>query len=168
MKPSIPACAALLTLAGCLNPFAPALENAPGESASVIGDQHTIDGALQKFRQSYAFRDSTLYGEVLAGDFIFLYRDYDQGVDVYWGRDDDMRTTYGLFQNTERLDLVWNNTTAESGDSLRMNITKGFNLTVTFNPSDIIRIDGYANLTFTRRSQDDIWMLTRWNDQSNF
>jgi len=46
-------------------------------------------------------------------------------------------------------------------------VKRGFNLTVTFNPSDIVYVSGYANLTLERIRTQDPWMIVRWNDESN-
>lgn len=156
--------------AGCTNPFAPGLDDSPSGGTSILGDQHQIDGVFQNFKQAYAFRDTTIYGQVLAQNFIFIYRDYDKGVDVFWGRDEDIRTTHGLFQNVQRLDLVWNTIISSSvePDSLKATIVRNFNLTVTFSPSDIVRVDGYANWTLERTVTTDVWKITRWRDESNF
>lgn len=151
----------------CVNPFAPKLGDGSG-SQSILGDQRTVDGVFQNFKQAYLFRDTTIYGQLLAPNFIFIYKDYDKGADIFWGRDDDMRTTYGLFQNAQRLDLVWNTTIAEAGDSLKLTLTRNFNLTVTFNASDIMRLDGYANISLERSQQSDNWRITQWRDESNF
>jgi hypothetical protein len=152
----------------CVNPFAPKLNDNSGVNGSILGDQRTVDGVFQNFKQAYLFRDTTIYGQLLAPNFLFVYKDYDKGADVFWGRDDDMRTTYGLFQNAQRLDLVWNTTIAEAGDSLKLTLTRNFNLTVTFNASDIMRLDGYANISLERSQQSDIWRITQWRDESNF
>ena len=155
---------------GCNNPFAPRLDTSPSNGSTILGDQHQIDGVFQNFKQAYAFRDSTIYGQLLAPDFIFIYRDYDKGVDVFWGRDDDIRTTYGLFQNVQRLDLVWNTiiTSNIEPDSMKATVIRNFNLTVTFNANDIVRVDGYANWTLERAQPGDVWKITRWRDESNF
>jgi hypothetical protein len=152
----------------CLNPFAPKLDDNSGLSDTILGDQKTVDGVFQNFKQAYLFRDTTIYGQLLAPNFIFIYKDYDKGADVFWGRDDDMLTTNGLFQNAQRLDLVWNSTIAVDGDSLSLTLTRNFNLTVTFTPSDIQRVDGYANITLERSQQSDNWKISRWRDESNF
>ncbi len=159
-----------IAVCGCLNPFAPALDNSNQTGGSILGDQRTVDGVFQNFKQAYLFKDTTIYGQVLAPDFIFVYRDYDVGVDVFWGRDDDMRSTNGLFQNAQSLDLVWNNTIPISGDTtdVKVNVTRNFNLTVTFSPTDIVRIDGYASLTLERPTSKDNWRIGRWDDQSNY
>ena len=161
---------AAVSFTGCVNPFAPALDESGHDNISVLGDQTTIDGVFQNFKQAYLFKDTTIYGQVLSSSFIFVYRDYDKGVDVFWGRDDDLRSTFGLFQNAQRLDLVWNNTLPGVNDSIdvKVNVTRNFNLTVTFSPTDVVRIAGYASLTLERPSTKDIWRITRWNDESNF
>jgi hypothetical protein len=152
-------------VAGCLNPFAPGRDDTPSESAC---DPNTIDGIFQCFQSSYSYRDTTLYGQLLDPDFVFVYRNYDLGIDITWGRDDEMRTTYGLFQNTQRIDLIWNNIISSTADSTTVNVVRGFNLTIVFNPSDVERIDGYANLTFARSRVSDPWKILRWRDESNF
>ena len=159
----------LLVMASC-NPFAPALDENLDEGSSILGDPTTVDGVFQNMKYAYTFRDTSIYGQLLTGDFNFVFRDYDRGVDVTWGRDEEMRTTGGLFRNVQRLDLVWNNIDSLSNDSRNTltSVTRNFNLTVTFNPSDIIRIDGYANLTLARARSQDAWHLIRWRDESNF
>ena len=154
-----------LPLWGCLNPFAPGRDDTPAESAC---DQKTIEGLFRCFQTAYAFRDTTLYGEFIAPDFVFIYRDYDLGIDVTWGRDTEMRSTYGLFQTAQKIDLIWNNITSADSADIRVNIVRGFNLTITFNPSDIERVDGYANLTLERARITDPWTIVRWRDESNF
>jgi hypothetical protein len=170
MKASFAAMALALLLCACVNPFAPKLDTSPNQSGSVLGDQHTIEGIFQNFKQAYSFQDTTLYGGLLAPNFIFTYRDYDKGVDVFWGRDDEMRTTYGLFQNVQRLDLVWNNIIDSTFDAtgLKGTVVRNFNLTVTFDANDIVRIDGYASFSLARSTPNDIWMITLWRDESNF
>ena len=105
---------------------------------------------------------------MISGDFIFTYRDYDLGFDVSWGREEEMKTTYGLFQNSQRLDLIWNNIILSSIDTLSANIVRGFNLTITFNPTDVIRLDGRVNMALVRANPDSKWVISRWNDESNF
>ena len=79
-----------------------------------------------------------------------------------------MRTTYGLFQNTQRLDLIWNNIVLITEDSLSANIVRSFNLTITFNPTDVVRVDGRVNLTLQKDMISKIWRINRWIDESNF
>lgn len=151
-------------LSGCLNPFAPELDNELSNEGSLISDLSDVEGVFQNFQYAYAFKDTMIYGELLAPGFIFSYRDYDRGVDVSWGRDDEMMVTYGLFQNSQRLDLIWNNIVSMSADSTR--IIRSFNLTITFNPTDIIFVDGRVNLSL--RKDENKWQITQWVDESNF
>lgn len=155
----------VLCAAGCFNPFSPGLDNSPAVAAC---DPFTVDGVFRCFQAAYTFRDTTVYGQLLDADFVFVYRDYSLGVDITWGRDDEMRSTYGLFRNAQKLDLIWNNTTSSTSDSTTVNVIRGFNLTLTFNPGDIERVDGYANITMRRMRQSDPWKIIRWRDESNF
>lgn len=149
----------------CINPFAPGRDDSPAESSC---DPRTIDGIFQCFQAAYTFRDTTVYGPLIGASFVFLYRNYDLGIDISWGRDDEMRSTYGLFQNAQKLDLIWNNVISSSTDSTTVTVIRGFNLTIVFNPSDIERIDGYANLTLERIRTTDPWKIVRWRDESNY
>jgi hypothetical protein len=105
---------------------------------------------------------------MLSQDFNFTYRDYDLGYDVSWGRSDEMKTTYGLFQNSQRLELIWNNIVLATEDSLSANIIRSFNLTITFNPTDVVRLDGRVNLALQKNLATEKWQITRWIDESNF
>lgn len=159
----------LLIFSSC-NPFAPGLDENIAEGSSILGDPATIDGIFQNMKYAYTFRDTTIYGQLLNSDFSFSFTDYDRGVEVTWGRDEEMQTTRGLFMNVQRLDLVWNNIIAVSTDSLNLHasVSRNFNLTVTFNPGDVPRIDGYATLTLVRSDPQKPWQIVRWRDQSNF
>jgi hypothetical protein len=156
---------ALLLAAGCLNPFAPGWDDSPGVSAC---DPHSIDGIFECFRAAYAYRDTTLYGDLLDPEFVFVYRNYELGIDVTWGRGDEMRSTYGLFQNAQKIDLIWNATASSAAESTRVTVVRSFTLTIVFTPSDIDRIDGFANLTFQRAHSGEPWKILRWRDESNF
>jgi len=143
------------------------LDNSDSNDEGTITDLKTIDGVFQNFKYAYTFKDTTIYGEIISTDFIFTYRDYDQGVDISWGRDEEMKTTNGLFQNSQRIDLIWNNIVLSSQDSLTANIVRGFNLTITFNPTDVVRLDGRVNLSL-RKNAEKKWQITKWLDESNF
>lgn len=131
----------------------------------MLSDRSNIDGIFNNLQYAYTFRDTTIYGELLDSRFTFTYRDYDRGVDVTWGRDDEMRVTNGLFQNSQRLDLIWNNIISLSADST--NIIRSFNLTITFNPTDIIFIEGRVNLSLTKDKYNK-WQILKWIDESNY
>jgi len=155
----------VIFLTSCVNPFAPQLDENLGDEGSIISDQKDIAGLFQNLQYAYTFKDTTIYGKIISDDFTFIYRDYDLGVDISWGRDEEMKVTHGLFENTQRLDLIWNNIVSITGDS--SNIIRTFNLTVTFNPTDIILVDGKMNLNLVKDSEDR-WRIRRWNDESNF
>ncbi|HXG01129.1 MAG TPA: hypothetical protein VNL69_10085 [Bacteroidota bacterium] len=158
----------LMCAAGsCINPFAPKLDTSPAQASC---DPMTPEGVFQCIQVAYTFRDTTVYAPLLDDMFVFVWRDYDNGgIDVTWGRDTELRTTHGLFQNVQRLDLIWNNIISRSDSAqVRTTIVRGFNLTITFNPSDIARIDGYANITMVRSTITSPWKIIRWRDESNF
>lgn len=159
----------VVSLASC-NPFAPGLDTSDDPFSSILGDPTTVEGVFQNIKYSYTFRDTSIYGQLVNADFTFLYRDYDRAVDVTWGRDEEMRTTHSLFRNVQRIDLIWTNVVSQSEDSskTRLNVIRGFNLSVTLNPSNVERADGYANLLFARQNMLQPWQILRWRDESNF
>lgn len=159
---------ALLVVFACTNPFAPKLNTELDSGGLPISDQTTIEGVFQNFQYAYTFKDTLIYGNLITSDFTFTYRDYENGFDVNWGRDEEMRTTYGLFQNSQRLDLIWNNIVLSTIDSLDANIVRSFNLNITFNPTDVIRIDGRVNVALKLDQVSKKWRMTRWIDESNF
>lgn len=154
----------IVGLVAC-NPFNYELDNSIGQEGGLISDQKTVDGVFQNFLYSYTFKDTTIYGQLLDREYSFVYRDYEQGVDVSWGRDEDMNATNGLFKNSQRLDLIWNNIVSITDDS--SNIIRSFNLTITFNPTDIIFIEGRVNLDLVKNDNSE-WKILRWIDESNF
>lgn len=149
----------------CVNPFAPSIDENLGSNEGLISNQNDIGGVFQNFQYAYTFKDTLIYRQVLDKNFTFTYRNYDLGADVSWGRDDEMKVTNGLFQNSQRLDLIWNNIVSMTGDSTR--IVRSFNLTITFNPTDIIFVDGRVNLTLAK-DENKKWKVLRWADESNF
>lgn len=157
-----------LVIEGCTNPFAPKFDETSGDESSTISDLKTVEGVFQNFKYAYAFKDTLIYGEFIAPEFVFTYRDYESGFDVSWGRDDEMKTTYGLFHNSQRLELIWNNIVLSSSDSVNATIVRSFNLTITFNPTDIERVDGRVNLTLRKNQSTEKWQIVRWLDESNF
>jgi hypothetical protein len=159
----------LLMISSCTNPFAPKLADST-KNFPILSDQKNPDGVFQNFRYSYIFKDTLVYGKLLSDNFTFVYRNYDLGVDNSWGRDEDMLTTNGLFQATQNLDLIWNEivVSAYNPDSLTADISRGFTLTVTFSPTDIIRVQGRVNLRLARNNLNDIWKILIWRDESNY
>lgn len=155
----------IISLLSCINPFAPKIDNSLGSESSLISDQKSIQGVFDNFQYAYTFKDTTIYGKLLSSDFTFVYRDYTNEIDVAWGRDEEMKVTNGLFNNSERIDLIWNNIISSTNDST--NIVRSFNLTVTFNPTDIIFVDGRVNLNLKKNAENK-WQIVNWIDESNF
>lgn len=149
----------------CINPFAPGIDENLGKDGGIISDQKSVAGVFQNLQYAYTFKDTLIYSKILDPNFIFSFRDYNLGVDYNWGRDEEMKVTYGLFQNTQRLDLIWNNIVSITGDSTR--IIRSFNLTITFNPTDILYVDGRVNLEL-KKDKENRWRILRWYDESNF
>ena len=153
---------------GCKNPFAPALDKNASNSTSALSDQKTIDGVFQNFQYAYTFRDTTIYGKLISSDFIFTYTDYVLGYDVSWGRDDEMKTTYGLFQNSQQLNLIWNNIILSTSDSSSAEIVRGFNLSITFSPTDVPSVGGRVDISLKKDPQSGKWLISKWIDESSF
>lgn len=158
----------MLVLGGCENPFAPKLATEQAAPSSFISNQTTIEGVFRNFVYAYTFKDTTVYSKLIAPNFTFTYRDYDKGVDVAWGRDDEMRSTSTMFKFVNRLILNWNNIVSLTEDSLRATVTRGFTLTVAFNPADIEEVNGNAYFQLTRASSSSPWQISLWKDESNF
>ncbi len=154
----------LISVYSCDNIFSPKLDSSG--TASILTDQKTIDGVFQNFQYAYTFKDTTVYGNLLDEKFVFIYRDYNSGFDISWDRPTEMRTTNGLFQNAQKLEVIWNNIIFEGGDSLVKNVKRSFNLTITFNPSDVIRLNGFADMNLIRTSANDVWKIIRWRDET--
>ncbi|MGC8595825.1 MAG: hypothetical protein ACP5US_04265 [Candidatus Kryptoniota bacterium] len=152
----------------CENPFAPRLAAQRQNVGGILSDQTTIDGVFQNFLYAYTFKDTTVYSKLIASNFTFIYRDYDKAVDVAWGRDDEMRSTSSMFQLVDRLVLSWNNIYSLTEDSLHAAVTRGFTLTVAFNPGDVAEVDGKAYFELNRVSGSAPWKISLWRDESNF
>jgi len=161
---SLSVCLMIISVvSGCFNPFSPGVDNTISNE-NIISDQKTIEGVFQNFKYAYTFKDTSIYGQTLAPEFVFTYFDYDLGVNISWDRATDMRTTEGLFANTQELRLIWNNTVFEEGDTLNVNVKRGFNLSITFNPNDVINFYGFVDMDLTRPTTDDKWKIKLWKD----
>ncbi len=153
----------------CTNPFAPRLEEYQGETP-ILGDQKTIEGLFKNFSYSYIMKDTVVYGELLANNFTFIYRNYDREpvVDEAWGRDIDMITTYRLFQATQRLDLVWNEINSIIQDSLTAVLSRSFTLDVVFSPDDKFQLQGKASFKLIKENNNAPWKIVQWRDVTNY
>ena len=152
----------------CENPFAPGIMKGklPDDP---LGNPKTISGFYTRFMNAYQLRDTTLYGPLINSRFIFTYRDYNRNVDVSWGRDEEMTTTYNMFTQSQDIQLQWNNIVTQIVDSTKTQaqVIRQFNLAIILKGSDVIRTDGAANFILTRPDSNSAWQLLRWRDESN-
>ena len=151
--------------ASCTNPFAPALDKSNRIGAGA-GDLRTIDGFFQTFRFAYLTRDTTLYGELVADNFQFTFTNTQN--QETWARDVEMRTTNGLFRNSELLDLQWNSIVFQSGtdDSTQAEVWRTFFLRFGFSTTNTQELQGQARLILTRNAPTAPWRMSRWDDFS--
>jgi len=150
----------------CLNPFAPRINT--GLGVELCADLTQAENIFCAFRNAYSFKDTTLYGSLLAPNFVFIYTDYDQLVEKTWGRDDEMKLTHTIFQSVQSLTLIWNSEIAFTETDTSEVVERGYDLTVTFGPTDVQEVNGVAEFYFTRLHAGDSWQILRWHDKSNF
>lgn len=149
--------------AGCFNPFAPGLGDISSENALPLSEQTNPEDVLVNFRYAYTYKDSIVYRNVLADDFQFIFRDHDNDTFVSWGKEDDIKSTVGIFGAFNVITLVWKSTNymTYTLDSTKVEISIGFILTL----DSTIRITGDA-LFDIKKFPDGIWRITRWVDKS--
>jgi hypothetical protein len=160
--------ATIVVAAGCINPFAPGeAEGDPFEN--FLGNPRTIDGFYQRFQNAYQLRDTTLYGPLIHPEFLFTFRDFEQNVDVTWGRAEEMWATYNLFLNSAEIQMQWNNIISQqtnAGNTFSQ-VIRRFSLIVVLQGSDVLRTDGSANFVLTRADSTKNWQLISWRDESD-
>jgi hypothetical protein len=163
-----PAAAVIFLCAGIFscNPFAPQIDNSLSQKS--FGDPHTDSGFFDAFRYAYLFKDTTFYGKLLAPNFVFSYRNYDRGLDLEWGRDEEMQTTGSLFASSESLNLLWGDILDSSVTDTVEDITRSFSLDITLTSGEPLHVDGRAIFTLARAIKSDPWQAIRWRDESNF
>ncbi|HYM19413.1 MAG TPA: hypothetical protein VEW28_00240 [Candidatus Kapabacteria bacterium] len=171
MKTSVQIWSVALLLAAAIcssscNPFAPAIDDSLPQN--LFGDAHTVDGFFQVFRSAYQFKDTTLYGALFDQRFIFSYHNYDRGLDLQWGRDEEMLTTGSLFSSAQELDLLWGNIIDSTGTDTVFDVTRAFSLDVKLNQDDVLHTDGRAVFHLIRPTKSDLWKAASWVDESNF
>lgn len=155
----------ICVLSSCNNPFAPGLSNKDSEN-EIISDQHSIDGVFQNWKYSYTFKDTLVYGRLLADDFVFISRNFDKNTDITWGREDELLTTSRLFQSSQSLNIIWNESFNIVGDSLNSQVQRSFNLQVVLSSSDYIDLSGRAMLELKRQKTNEAWKIVKWTDES--
>ncbi|MEX0778365.1 MAG: hypothetical protein WD491_10275 [Balneolales bacterium] len=157
----------LLCTAGCINPFAPD-EKEGDPFGDLLGDPSTIEGFYTRFQSAYEIRDTTLYGPLIHPDFVFTFRDQFNGVDVSWGRSEEMSSTQNIFTQSTDVQLRWSNfiSILTNDDKTRSQVVRRFDLSVAIRGSDLLRTDGSASFLLTRSDSTSDWRLINWRDES--
>jgi hypothetical protein len=156
-------------LGGCVNPFAPALDNS-ARNLDIITQQKTPEEVLQNFKYAYAFRDSLLYADLLDSSFVFEYFDPNLGSSgefVSWTREVDLYTTGRLLRAFDVIGLVWADSSVsysviENDQAL---LYRDFNLKLS-NFDFSYSLIGYAVLSMRRHPGDGKWRIIHWRDES--
>ena len=156
-----------LFLAGC-NPFAPSLTDDLGCSA-IITEQLSPQEVMTNFKFAYNFKDSLVYSDLIDSSFIFISKDFSTNpvTDLTWGRDDELRSTSGLFRNFSILRLDWNATIYElftNNDSSQVELKQSFLLTLNFGV-DPTTYRGEAIFTLVKKGSGR-WKIIRWEDSN--
>lgn len=156
-----------LVIGSCVNPFSPRLEKAD-ILEDILGNPVTIEGFYTRFQNAYQLRDTTLYGPLIASEFIFSYRDAELNVDVSWGRAEELNTTAKLFSTSRDIQLQWNNISSffQNEPKTRAQVIRRFNLMVMLDESTVFRTDGATNFILTRGDSTRAWQLLLWRDES--
>lgn len=155
---------ALLLLTGC-NPFAPAVEEG---DALGLGDPTTVEGFFDAFQTAYELRDIALYEPLLDSAFTFVFYDFDAQVEQLYGFEQDLRTTRGLFRESNLIQLQWNQILQRdvADPPLRAQVVRPFNLTVSLEGGSVFRGSGNVNFLLVRSDTAAAWQLLRWRDES--
>ena len=152
---------------GACNPFAPAI----GEGdpfGNLLGDPKTIEGYFTNFRNAYELRDMSLYESLIDSSFIFIYTDFDTGIEREWGFGQELESTRRLFEGTVEVQLQWKQIIIrqEYAVGTRAITVRGFNLAVGLQGGQVYRGDGNVNFLLARADTTRPWRLLRWRDES--
>ena len=149
------------------NPFAPAI----GEGdpfGDLLGDPKTIEGYFANFRNAYELRDLSLYEPLIDSSFVFIYTDFDTGIEREWGFGQELETTRRMFESVVEVQLQWNQMISRQvfEDGKRAIAVRSFNLAIGLNSGEVFRGDGNVNFLLTRADTTRAWRLLRWRDES--
>ncbi|MCY3615539.1 MAG: hypothetical protein OXH03_10685 [Bacteroidetes bacterium] len=149
------------------NPFAPAI----GEGdpfGDLLGDPKTIEGYFANFRNAYELRDLSLYEPLIDSSFVFIYTDFDTGIEREWGFGQELETTRRMFESVVEVQLQWNQIISRQvfDEGKRAIAVRSFNLAIGLNSGEVFRGDGNVNFLLTRADTTRAWRLLRWRDES--
>ncbi len=149
----------VVTIAGCINPFAPELGDLGGD---LWDPQDTVGGMMRNFQLSYSIRDSIHYADIIAETFRFSYFDNDLNRYVEWNREDELIATGRMMRATDNLDLVWEQWPASLDTFALQDSTVeyfvGFHVSI-----GIDEVGGTAEFK-ARQSDDGKFRLIFWQD----
>ena len=156
----------LLGMAAC-NPFAPAIEEGD-PFGDFLGDPRTVEGFFTNFRNAYELRDLSLYEPLIDSTFVFVYTDFEAGIQREWGFSTELESTRRLFENAVLVQLQWNQVISLQAfeENTRTAVVRGFNLTIGLEGGDVFRGDGNVNFLLARMDTTRAWRLRRWRDES--
>ena len=148
------------------NPFAPDKEDF--DNSQSIGDLSTIHGVMNSFAYAYAHKDSFLYKNLLADDFLFEYDN--NGNPESWNKDEDIKITNRLFNSFKRINLVFNGDfpNTENGQNDTTIITS-FQLSLS-SGADEETFTGQARFSYRKLEEkgddrnDPIYQIYYWED----
>lgn len=157
----------LILVAGC-NPFAPSYDKNGLANVNLLGDPTTLEGFFQLFKNAYELRDTTLYGRLFTGDFVFSYYDPDLGQEVQWDRATELNTSYNLFQSVLQINLDWNYYTQLDSTATEAEVVRNFNLSIAQDEQNVFSGTGRARLRLRRANAGEAWRAYSWFDDSDF
>jgi len=157
----------LMCITSACNPFAPAI----GEGdpfGDLLGDQTTVEGYFTNFRNAYELRDISLYELLIDSSFVFIYNDFDTGIEREWGFGQELETTRRLFESTIEVQLQWKQVISRQvfDQGTRAVAVRGFNLSIGLDSGEVFRGDGNVNFLLARSDTTLAWRLIRWRDES--
>jgi hypothetical protein len=165
-------------LFGCSNPFSPSVIGP--STVKPVASQTDPDSVLHNFKYAYENRDSIVYENLLAPEFVFIYRDLDRvvGTEVMMeipkdGRGGDLYVTRALFRTFDDIRLdTW--IVRPAPDSVGEEIWKTrrvtFHLSLRDTDGDYdylhMEATGFAEFFFRQSEEDGLWRIVRWIDKS--
>jgi hypothetical protein len=154
-------CLAALLLAGCANPFAPALR---GEGESLWTDASTVGELLENFVTAYELRDSLRYSELV--DETFQFRYYDAALDRYdgWFRETDLQSTSRLFRAYQNISLIWSGLSPSISEIATADSLVDFRVHYQLILEDFASVLGFARFTVIK-PEGDRFRIILWQDE---
>ena len=127
-----------------------------------------MDGFFTNFRNAYELRDLSLYEPLIDSSFVFIYTDFDAGIEREWGFGQELESTRRLFENAVQVQLQWNQVISLQifDNDARAVAVRGFNLTIGLDGGEVFRGDGNVNFLLSRADSTSAWRLERWRDES--